>query len=281
MSFSRLRRLAAACRPVFQSFALIAGLAAQVSAAGASLNGSVLDQLGEPVSGAKITLVRDGQRVSDVTSNPRGEFSFDGLAEGRYRVEAIAAGFEPRTSEAVFVSAGARATLDVALQIGTVLQHVLVTAAADEVPQAQVGASVTVLDAALIDALGNTDLLEPLRTVPGAAVVQTGARGGATSLFVRGGASNFAKVLVDGVPANDIGGAFDFADLSTAGVDRVEVLRGSNSVLYGTDALTGVVDITTKRGEGRIPDATLSVDGGNLGTSHAGASVGGAVSRFD
>ena len=171
MSFSRLRRLAAACRPVFQSFALIAGLAAQVSAAGASLNGRVLDQLGEPVSGAKITLVRDGQRVSDVTSNPRGEFSFDGLAEGRYRVEAIAAGFEPRTSDAVFVSAGGRATLDVALQIGTVVQHVLVTAAADEVPQAQVGASVTVLDAALIDALGNTDLLEPLRTVPGAAVV--------------------------------------------------------------------------------------------------------------
>ena len=281
MSFSRLRRLAAACRPVFQSFALIAGLAAQVSAAGASLNGRVLDQLGEPVSGAKITLVRDGQRVSDVTSNPRGEFSFDGLAEGRYRVEAIAAGFEPRTSDAVFVSAGGRATLDVALQIGTVVQHVLVTAAADEVPQAQVGASVTVLDAALIDALGNTDLLEPLRTVPGAAVVQTGARGGATSLFVRGGASNFAKVLVDGVPANDIGGAFDFADLSTAGVDRVEVLRGSNSVLYGTDALTGVINITTKRGQARIPEAMLSIDGGNLATSHADASLGGAVTRFD
>ena len=66
---------------------------------------------------------------------------------------------------------------------------------------------------------------------PGADVVQTGARGGITSVFVRGGASNFNKVLIDGVPANDIGGAFDFSDVATTGVDRVEMLRDANSVL--------------------------------------------------
>ncbi len=148
-------------------------------------------------------------------------------------------------------------------------------------PQAQVGAPITVLDATLIDALGNTDVLEPLRNVPGAAIVQLGGRGGTTSLFLRGGASNFTKVLIDGVPANDIGGAFDFADLSVTGVDRVEVMRGSNSVLYGTDALTGVVSLTTKRGSTRIPEAAFSIDGGNLGTSRADGSLGGAVTRFD
>ena len=74
--------------------------------------------------------------------------------------------------------------------------------------------------------------------MPGVEVVQTGARGGTTSLFVRGGASNFNKVLIDGVPANDIGGAFDFSDLVATGVERIEVLRGSNSVRYGSDALT-------------------------------------------
>src|SRR5260370_39021045 len=104
-------------------------------------------------------------------------------------------------------------------------------------------------------------------------MVQTGARGGATSLFVRGGASNFTKVLIDGVPANDIGGAFDFADLSVTGGDRVEVMRGSNSVLYGTDALTGVVSLTTKRGSTRIPEAAFSIDGANLGTSRADESL--------
>ncbi len=132
---------------------------------------------------------------------------------------------------------------------------------------------------ALLDALGNTDLLEPLRTVPGVEVVQTGARGGTTSLFVRGGASNFTKVLIDGVPANDIGGAFDFSDLAATGVERVEVLRGSNSVMYGSDALTGVINITTRRGASRVPEATLSLDGGNLGTSRGDASLGGGDRR--
>ncbi|MBI3402851.1 MAG: TonB-dependent receptor [Acidobacteria bacterium] len=283
MDSSRFTRLAAACRPVFliSLIVLFCSPAARVFAADASLHGSVLDQLGAPIPAATVTLERDGQRVSDTTSDPRGEFSFTGLAEGRYRVEVTAAGFESRTSDAVFVGNTGRATLDVSLQIGVVEQHVVVTAAANEVPQAQVGAAVTVLDGTLIDALGNTDLLEPLRTVQGVTVVQTGARGGATSLFIRGGASNFAKVLVDGVPANDIGGAFDFADLSTAGVDRVEVLRGSNSVLYGTDALSGVIDITTRRGLTRVPEAALSIDGGNLGTSRGDVSFGGAIARFD
>jgi len=273
------------CRTVFITlfiaFLLTAGVSQSAAAADALLNGKVLDQLGAPIDMARVTLLRDSQRVNDTTSNPRGEFTFGGLAEGRYQVEAIAAGFEPRISDAVFVSTGGRATIDVGLQVGTVTQYVIVTAAATEVPQAQAGASVTVIDSALIGALGNTDLLEPLRNVPGAAIVQTGARGGATSLFVRGGASNFNKVLIDGVPANDIGGAFDLADLSTTGVDRVEVLRGSNSVLYGTDALTGVVNITTKRGLTRIPDAALSIDGGNLGTSREDGSLGGAAARFD
>src|SRR5258706_163971 len=105
-----------------------------------------------------------------------------------------------------------------------------VAAAAGAVSQGEIGASVTVLDQSLLQSLGNTDLSEPLRTVPGASIVQIGGRGGSTSLFLRGGASNFTKILVDGVAANDIGGAFDFADLQTAAIERVEVLRGSNSV---------------------------------------------------
>ena len=130
--------------------------------------------------------------------------------------------------------------------------------------------------------LGNTDVLEALRTVPGADVVQTGGRGGTTSLFVRGGSSNFNKVLIDGVPANDIGGGFDFADIATTGVERVEVLRGSNSVLYGSDAMTGVVSIATRAAARGSPELTASVDGGNLGTRTARtSSVGGAVERFD
>jgi iron complex outermembrane receptor protein/vitamin B12 transporter len=247
----------------------------------ASIGGTVVDPLGATVAQAAVVLVHDGQQVATTASGAHGEFTFDAVAEGRYHIEARASGFQPKTTDAVFVGAAGHATVEVALQIGTVEQQVVVTATVGEVPQSQVGASVTVLDAGLIQSLGNTELLEPLRTVPGVAVVQTGARGGASSLFVRGGSSNFTKVLVDGVPANDIGGAFDFADLTTTGVDRVEVLRGSNSVLYGSDALAGVINITTTRGRSHMPAPSVSIDGGNLGTSREEASLGGAVARFD
>lgn len=280
MDTSRLWRLAMACRPLFLTLIVVAGSASRASAADASLAGRVVDQLGAPIAGATVTLQRDGQPISDATSDARGEFVFTTIRDGRYQIEAVAAGFEPRTSDALFV-AGRRASVELALQIGTVAQHVVVTAAADSVPQAQIGAPVTVIDASLLDALGNSDLLEPLRTIPGAAIVQNGGRGGTASLFVRGGSSNFTKVLLDGVPANDIGGAYDFGDLATTGVERVEMLRGSNSVLYGTDALTGVVNITTRRGRTRTPEASLSLDGGNLATSRVDGSIGGAVSRFD
>ena len=293
MRWSCLARLAAACRPVV-TIVLInttlvvaaprdgAAQLAEPNRARAAIGGTVVDPLGAAVPQAAVTLVRDdGQKIADASTGARGEFSFDGIDAGRYRVEVHAAGFQPRTTDTAFVAAGARAAIEIALQIGAIVQQVVVSATVGEVPQSQVGAATTVLDSTLIDALGNTDLVEPLRAVPGAAIAQVGARGGTASMFVRGGASNFTKVLVDGVPVNDIGGGLDLADLATTGIDRVEVLRGSNSVLYGTDALAGVVNITTRRGQRRVPEASFGVDGGNLGTSHEEASLGGALRRFD
>jgi vitamin B12 transporter len=256
-------------------------VAAAAAADDASLKGVIVDSLGARVAGASVTLLQDNRTVKETRSDAHGEFSFDALPEGRYRVQAGAEGFQPRTTSPTFVAAGAAATVEVSLSIGTLETDVTVTAAATPVLEAQIGASVTVLDSTTIQSLGNTDLLEPLRTVPGADVVQIGGRGGTTSLFIRGGSSNFNKILVDGVPANDIGGGFDFADVATTGIDRVEVLRGSNSVIYGSDAMTGVVNITTRRGHSRVPELTASVDGGNFATNHEDVSVGGAVRRFD
>ena len=122
---------------------------------------------------------------------------------------------------------------------------------------------------------------EALRLVPGAQVQQTGARGGQSSLFVRGGASNFTKVLVDGVAVNDIGGGFDFSQIQTTGVDRIEVMRQTNSVIYGSDALTGVINIETRRGRTRVPELAYTIDGGNLDTFRTNASIAGAAKRVD
>lgn len=246
-----------------------------------SVRGTVVDPQGAVVASATVTLLRDGKSVGATTSDERGEFTFDGLAEGRYQIEASAPGFEPRTTDPMFVGSSGRVITQLPLQIGALKQEIVVTASATEVVQSRTGAAVTVIDASALDSLGKLDVLEPLRSVPGVSVVQTGGRGGTTSFFVRGGNSNFNKVLIDGVPANDIGGAFDFGDLATTGVDRVEVMRGSNSVLYGSDAMTGVVSIVTKRGRSLRPELLYSIDGGRFSTLRNDLSIGGAARRVD
>ena len=142
-------------------------------------------------------------------------------------------------------------------------------ASADAVP-----AAVTVLTGPELEARGITTVADALRDVPGAAIVQTGSFGGQTSLFLRGGDSKYVKVLVDGVPVNQPGGSYDFANLTTDNVDRIEVLRGPASVLYGSDAVTGVVQIFTRRGNGP-QNAEMSVRGGTYGTLDWQADVAG------
>lgn len=103
----------------------------------------------------------------------------------------------------------------------------------------------------------------------------------AASLFLRGGNSNATKVLLDGVAVNDIGGTFNFGNLTTTGVQQVELLRGPNSVLYGADALAGVVNLSTRRGTTPLPELTYSFDAGNFNSFRHDASLGGAFHQFD
>ena len=245
----------------------------------ASVSGKVTDSHGGVIAGATVTVSGDNGFERQTVSGGDGSYALRDLPRGRYRVVVSMSGFATYRSESVY--AGPSASIDATLQIGAIEQAVVVTAAASALPSAQTGAPVTVIDAAMLDALNTPDVIEALRTVPGVQVQQNGARGGSASLDIRGGASDFNKVLVDGLAVNDIGGAFDFAQLSTAGVDRVEVLRQTNSVMYGSDALAGVVAITTKRGRTRIPEASYSIDGGNLNTLSTDGSVGGIVRRFD
>ena len=247
----------------------------------ASVRGTVADPLGARVSGATVKLRRDGQVVKDAASDAEGNFTFDALASGRYQIEVSAAGFSTRTTDPMFVAGGARVSVDVALPIGPLEESVSVTSAATGVLPSQTGAPVTVLDAKTLELLGKTDVLEALRLVPGSSLVESGAKGGAASIFIRGGNSNFNKVLIDGIPANDIGGGIDLAQFSMAGVDRIEVLREANSVIAGTDALAGVISITSRRGRTRVPEAVISLDAGNFSTNHEAASLGGTVGRFD
>jgi len=110
--------------------------------------------------------------------------------------------------------------------------------------------STTVISGDDLRARGVTTVLEALRETPSVAVVQGGSFGQQTSVFMRGGQSNYTQVLIDGVVVNDPGGAIDFANLTTDNIDRIEIVRGPASVLYGANAVTGVIQIFTRRGRG-------------------------------
>ena len=138
--------------------------------------------------------------------------------------------------------------------------------------------SVTVISGAQLRAQGLRTVAEALRGVPGAAVVTTGSWGGQASLFLRGGESDYVKVLIDGVPQNAPGGSYDFANLTTDNVERIEVVRGPTSVLYGSDAVTGVVQIFTRDGR-NAPRVTVAFGGGTYATNAVDATASGGDDR--
>lgn len=136
-------------------------------------------------------------------------------------------------------------------------------------------AAVTVLDGAALRAAGVTHLADALRAVPGAAIVGSGSFGSQSSLFLRGGQSNYVRVLVDGVVVNDPGGALDLSRITLDDVERIEIVRGPTSVLYGSEAMTAVVQLFTRQGAG--PRAVRTEMGsGSYGAYRAALGASGA-----
>ncbi|HEY2064986.1 MAG TPA: TonB-dependent receptor plug domain-containing protein, partial [Gemmatimonadaceae bacterium] len=154
---------------------------------------------------------------------------------------------------------------------------VVVTATRSALATERAPSSVTVLTGEQLRREGIVSVADALRQVPGITLAQTGSYGGTTSLFIRGGESKFTKVLIDGVAVNDAGGAYDFSTLTSDNVDRIEIVRGPASVLYGSDAVAGVVQVFTRPGSGPM-HAELSGRGGGFGTYDAEGAVRGASS---
>lgn len=146
---------------------------------------------------------------------------------------------------------------------------VIVTASRTPTPMSSASQPAVVLSGEALRARGVTTVAQALReAVPGAAVVQSGSYGGVTSLFLRGGESRSAKILIDGVPVNSVGGAVSLADMTLDDVDRIEVVYGPGSALYGADAVTGTVQIFTRRA-GRAPGLEATARGGTYGSRDA------------
>ena len=245
------------------------------------IRGRALDPRGDAIPYAKATLLQKSTVVESQTTDQGGHFEFSAVKSGRYYVRVEATGFQTSESEAAYLPTEGTLDIELTLPIGTLRQQFVVSATGSELSASQVGASLSVIDRQELEAVNKLDLFEAMRLVPGAQIVQTGQRGGPTSLFLRGGNANFNKVLIDGIPANDIGGGFNFANFSIGGVEQLELLRSPNSVLYGVDSLGSVVNVTTRRGASSLPEFTYSADGGNYRTFRQQASLAGAFRQFD
>ncbi|HEY6351530.1 MAG TPA: TonB-dependent receptor [Candidatus Angelobacter sp.] len=241
--------------------------------------GAVTDPVGAVVSNVRVELLRQSRLMASTTTDSQGQYQFGPVPAGHYRVRATAASFAPQESSSFYVGGSGAAQIDLSLNIGTIAQEVVVSATGTEVPESQVGASVSVLSRDRFQE--KLDVFDPLRQSPGAQIAQSGEHGNNASLFLRGGNSNATKVLLDGVAMNDIGGIFNFGNLPTTGVQQVELMRGPNSVLYGSDAMAGVVNLTTPRGTTPLPELAYSFDAGNFNSLRHDASLAGAFHQFD
>jgi outer membrane cobalamin receptor len=265
---------------LFLLTAIACGAAAAV-AQNVDVTGTVKDTSGAVLPGATIDAAVAGLSVATTVTGADGRYRI-ALAPGtlhqlRARMNGFADGtFDIRTTPG-------SATHDFTLRIAAVADEVVVTATRVPESRSATTESMAVFTAKDIQALGSTSLVDVLRMVPGLNVESTGGEGALASLFARGGESDYNLVLIDGVRVNPSGGQFDFSRVSGAEIDRLEVVKGGQSSLYGSDAIGSVVQVFTKRAApGDAPRVMGSLEGGSFDTWHGDASVlGGAQRRVD
>lgn len=243
-------------------FATVLFLGTTASAqSSASITGTVTDPGGAAVANAEVALLNTVAAVASTRSDAHGTYKFSGLTNGTYRVVANAPGFTNLSSD-ITLAENESAKLDLQLKLSAAQQQVVVSASLGGSLAPETGSSVTVISKNEIQNQGVTALSDAMRDVPGMEVNRTGEMGAVTSAFVRGGSSNYNLVLLDGIPLNDFGGAFDLSTLPAQGVDHVEILRGPQSALYGSNAISGVIDVVTTSGNGS-PQFSFEGEGGS------------------
>jgi outer membrane cobalamin receptor len=236
------------------------------------VTGRVLDPDGRPVAGAAIVLTDGAAIVARATTNGSGAFTLEAPDSGTYEVRIAVDGFRARPA-AVNGSSAAKDLGELKLQISAVSESLIVSAAQVEIPLSAAAASVTLITREDLEKHQVESVADALRFVPGLTVSANGGRGTVTSVFPRGGESDYSLVFVDGIQANTFGGAFDFSQLSAVNIERIEIVRGPQSALYGSNAIGSVIRIVTRRRG--APEASAVIEGGGLGTSRfAGATSG-------
>jgi vitamin B12 transporter len=249
-----------------------------IAASASELNVKVIDPSSAAVSGAHVSLIRgsDSKVLRTAVTSAEGTAQIALPDSGSFRVRVLAPGFAAETLD---VSAQREVTIK--LRLAPTSETVVVTATRTPVTGEAAAADVNTLTAEQLTTMNPAAAADAVRFLPGAVVNAAGQRGSLTSLFVRGGESRYNKVIVDGVTVNEPGGTFDFGTLPLNEAGRLEFVRGAQSTLYGSDAMTSVVQVWTRTGNTRVPELRLGASGGNFSTASGDASLAGAHERFD
>lgn len=264
------------------TFTLMAGVSAGAAENGAAISGTVTDPQGRPVGGASIALFgASADARLRTTSDAAGGYRLEQIAPGDYLLEGTAAGFSAGQVANIHVERGTDAHRDLALKLAAIAQQVVVTASGTPQTVDQVSKAVTVVESQSIELRDEYSLSEALRPTPGLRVEQLGGPGSFTAIRLRGLRNQDTSILIDGLrfrdasaPQSDASGLLQ--DLMVTSVDRVEILRGSGSSLYGTNAVGGVLNVISAQGGGRTRGSVL-LEGGSLGLFRGRAQVSGGA----
>ena len=254
-----------------------------VFAQASELTVKVVDPQSAAISGAQVEIYsQDSTRPAAVqTTSAQGTAEFRNPVSNGSRVHILAPGFAEQWQSIEADQPRKQLALTITLHLAVATETVVVSGTRTPVPDDESGAAIDTLSGAVLDTMRPVAANDALRFLPGAIVSTAGQRGGLGSLFVDGGESRYNKVIVDGVPVNDPGGTFDFGTLPLFEADRMEFLRGAQSTLYGSDAMSSVVQVWSRTGSTRVPELRFGADAGNYGTENGYASLAGANGRFD
>lgn len=236
------------------------------------IKGKITDPSGGPVSGAQIAAVNRVGVVAQTTTAANGSFQLEAPETPDTRLVIAAPGFLTRT-----LPPGEAA--NVQLEIAPRVDSVQVVGSTIEVPATLQASSVDVIPSSRVRSGNEPFAMDLLRYIPGVAFNQTGAPGGLTSLFLRGGNSNLNLVEIDGVPVNSFGGGFDFAHIPAEAVDHVDFIRGAQSAVYGSYANAGAIDFVTRQ-PGAAPQLDVLAEGGSHDERRFGITGTGTVAGF-
>ena len=245
----------------------------------AIVRGTVTNSLGIPIIHANVVLLQNGQVLALALSGTNGTYQITSSAAGRFYVLVSATNFKQITTLSFYAGTADSHEENIVLESANARQEIVVSATGMPTPEAEISAAVTAQRSTNFP--NRTDLIDPLRQAPGAFVVRQGEYGALASLFLRGGNPNSNHVDLDGVSVGDVGGAFDFSNVSSAGIEAFEVYRGPNSVLYGSDAAAGSVILRTQRGSTAFPSLFYEGDAGTFTSFRNQLQVGGTHNAID